>query len=83
MAKKPAEPKQPKLLDELLTIQGQPNVPKWQSKLTSEQLAQLEEIKEAVKQGTVTLSLTKINELICARWGVTVTKTVFRDWMRA
>lgn len=83
MAKKPAEPKRPKLLDELLAAQGKPGVPKWQAHLTSEQIEQLEEIKEAFKQGRVTLPQARIRALVNERFGTAANKTSFNDWIRA
>jgi hypothetical protein len=83
MAKKPAEPKPKRLLDEVLEIQGRPSVRKWQVRLTSEQLEQLEEIREAVKQGQVTLSFAQVRDLVIERLGVSVGKSAFVEWMRA
>jgi hypothetical protein len=83
MAKKPAEPKQKRLLDEVLAIQGKAGVPRWQAKLTEDQLAQLEEIREARKQKKIDVSLAKIQSLVSTQFGITVPKTSFAEWMNA
>jgi hypothetical protein len=83
MAKKPAEPKTNQLLETVLALQGNPGVPQWMAKLTPDQIAQLEGLREAVKDKKVTTSLEKIRVVVCQQWGIAVTKTTFRDWMRA